>query len=256
MFFQKKKKYDLIFGIGEACSCSSTLRSANLQVRSYPFDWLFGSTFIDRVKILVNNFENLIRLEDIVCTGNNGIPHHLCDIYTNTANGLGFNHDFLSGCNPADEIDEVVEKYRRRGERLIKSAESAKRILAVWIDSPGSNWKKKNDDDFIEGIKILQQRFPDAKVDLLVIEWEIGREYKNKTYRRLNEFIEKYSFDYQFHHKKKQVADFVVDEKMLHKILKSYELNLTLKEKIENYFFNKDVPPFIKWLLEFIAAAV
>ncbi|MBQ2645142.1 hypothetical protein IJG14_06195 [bacterium] len=235
MIFFNKKKYDLIFGIGEACSCSSTLRRANLQIKSFPFDWLFGSTFLGRVNILVNNFENLINLQDIECTGNNGIPHHLCDIYTNKSNGLGFNHDFLSGVNPASVIDEISEKYQRRGNRLIKKANQSENILAVWIDSPGSNWKMKIDEDFVKGQELLQKKFKNAKLDLLVITWEKDLSYKKRKYEKINNNIEKYTFDYQFHHKKKQIPDYVVDEKVLLKILNKYKLKMTFKEKFDNY---------------------
>ena len=55
-----KKKYDLIFSMGAACSCSSALRSAELQVASYPFDWLFGSDFCNRANIVVNDFERFL----------------------------------------------------------------------------------------------------------------------------------------------------------------------------------------------------
>ena len=54
------KKYDLIFSIGEACSCTSALRLAKLQFKSYPLDWLFGSDFIGRCKILASQFEHFI----------------------------------------------------------------------------------------------------------------------------------------------------------------------------------------------------
>jgi len=37
--------YDLIFSIGEACFCTQILRFNNLQEFSYPFDWMYGSTF-------------------------------------------------------------------------------------------------------------------------------------------------------------------------------------------------------------------
>lgn len=245
-----KKKYDLIFGIGEACSCSTCLRRANLQIRSYPLDWLFGSTFLNRVKLLINNFANIINLEDIECVGNNGIPTHLCDIYSNKANGLVFNHDFLSGTNPETEIFEVQNKYKRRGERLINFAENAKTILAVWIDSPGALWQKKNDEDFFEGQRLLQERFPNAQVDLLVIEWDKSYKYDNNRYTKLSDRIEKYSFDYQFHHKKKYIADYVVDEKLLCKVLKKYKLNMTTEDLIHNLLFKKNVPQFIKVILK------
>ena len=34
------KRYDICFGIGEACVCSQVLRKAGLQKLSYPFDWV------------------------------------------------------------------------------------------------------------------------------------------------------------------------------------------------------------------------
>lgn len=40
-----EKKYDLIFSVGEARSCAEVLRESRLRFYSYPFDWLYGSTF-------------------------------------------------------------------------------------------------------------------------------------------------------------------------------------------------------------------
>ena len=37
------KTYDFIFGLGNACSCTQTLREADLQVLSFPFDWVILS---------------------------------------------------------------------------------------------------------------------------------------------------------------------------------------------------------------------
>lgn len=238
--FCSKKKYDFIFGIGEACSCSSTLRSSNLQIKSLPFDWIFGSSFLGRVNMIMNNFENFIRAEDLEYTGDNGITAHLCDIYKNNYNGLIFNHDFLHGSKLEETIEEVTAKYKRRAARLYQQANSASSILVVWIDSPGANWVMKNNADFVDGHKLLAQKFPDAKVDLLVFAYEQGLNFKNCKYERLNENIEKYTFDYQKkYHKNKPLPDYVVDEKMLAKFLKKYELNLTIKEKWDNYFYKK-----------------
>ena len=237
--FLFKKKYDLIFGVGEACSCSSTLRRGNLQIQSFPLDWLFGSTFLNRVKILCNDFENFIRLEDLEYKGNNGIPAHLCDIYKNNYNGLTFNHDFLSGSDLNTAINEVAEKYKRRANRLLSLAKNAKTILVVWIDSPGANWVKKDNADFKEGLNLLKNKFPNAKIDLIVFEWQQGLPFKKRIKEQLSDEITKYTFDYQFHHKKKVIADYVVDEKMLLKILNNLELNLSIKEKFDNYFFKR-----------------
>ena len=52
------KKYDFVFSIGEACSCTQVLRQQGLQNASYPFDWLFGSTLVKRCEILANEFKD------------------------------------------------------------------------------------------------------------------------------------------------------------------------------------------------------
>lgn len=230
-----KQKYDLIFSLGEACSCSSALRRANLQITSFPFDWLFGAKFLDRVKILTNDFKDLIRCEDLKYKGNNNIPTHLCSIYENKSNGIIFNHDILESEKFEEVIDEVIKKYERRAKRLIDKGLNSKKILAVYIDSPGAKWVEKDENDFIEGQKLLQSKFPNAKTDLLVLRWKKGLSIKKKEFTRINDNIIRYSFDYQFHHKKKVVADYVVDEKMLMEIFKKYELNMTPKEKLENF---------------------
>ena len=41
-------KYDLIFSMGEACSCSEAIRRLNYQDFSYPFDWVANLTFLER----------------------------------------------------------------------------------------------------------------------------------------------------------------------------------------------------------------
>lgn len=239
MFF-KKKNYDFIFGIGEACSCSSTLRSCNLQIKSLPFDWLFGSSFLGRVNMIANNFDNFIRAEDLEIIGDNGIESHLCDIYRNNYNGLIFNHDFLHGSNINEAINDVAQKYKRRADRLYDQANKAKSILVVWIDTPGANWTRKNNADFVEGHKILAEKFSHAKVDLVVFAYEKGLDFKNYRFEKINDNIEKYTFDYhKMYHKKKLLPDYIVDEKLMHKILKNYGLNISLKEKWDNYIFKK-----------------
>lgn len=239
--FNKKKKYDFIFGIGEACSCSSSLRSAYLQIKSLPFDWIGGSDFVKRVNIIVNDFKNFISKENLVYIGNNEIPSHLCDIYKNNENNLIFNHDFLSGKNFDEEYIKVQNKYKRRAERLIKNIKNSDKVLVVWLATPGAARINISDKEYIEGYNILTEKFSDTKIDLLVFNYEKGLAFKNKKYEKISENIEKYTFDYHKSlHKGKPIADYVVDEKLIMRILKNYELNMTLKEKWNNYWFRKN----------------
>lgn len=238
--FFNKKKYDFVFGIGEACSCSSTLRSANLQIKSLPFDWIAGSDFTKRVDMIVNGFQDFIKKESLVCIGDNGIPSHLCDIYKNKENHLIFNHDFLSGKDFDEEYKNVHEKYIRRAERLFKNINNSEKLLAVWISTPGAARIESSDEDYINGYNVLCKKFPSKKLDLLVFNYEKGLSFGNRKYERITDNIEKYTFDYhKAFHKGKPLADYVVDEKMLKKILKKYELKMTLKEKWDNYIFKK-----------------
>lgn len=48
----RKRKYDLIFSLGEACFMASALRKNKLRFFACPFDWMYGSNFKGRCKIL------------------------------------------------------------------------------------------------------------------------------------------------------------------------------------------------------------
>lgn len=238
--FNPKKKYDFIFGIGEACSCSSSLRNANLQIQSLPFDWIGGSDFVKRADIISNDFHNFLKKENLEYQGNNGIPSHLCDIYKNNENNLIFNHDFLSGKNFDEECVTVQNKYKRRAERLSNNIKNSKTVLAVWLSTPGAARIDISDDEYIQGYDILTKKFPEQKIDLLVFNYEKGLSFKNKKYEKISDNIEKYTFDYHKpFHKGKQLPDYVVDEKLMMKILKNYELKMSLKQKWNNYLYKK-----------------
>ena len=74
---------------------------------------------------------------------------------------------------------------------------------------------------------------------MLVFAWQKNLKFQNRKKEEISNNILKYTFDYQFHHKKKIVADYVVDEKMLLKILRKYELKMSFKEKFENFKLKK-----------------
>ena len=51
-------QYDLVFSLGQACACSLTLRTANLQLASFPLDWLADGTLPSRVDLLIRRFDH------------------------------------------------------------------------------------------------------------------------------------------------------------------------------------------------------
>ncbi len=111
------KDFDLIFSIGEACSCSQCLRNSRLQFYSYPFDWLYGADFIARIKLLTSGMKDFINKEDLEYHSEERNIN--CIAYHNKRNDIVFNHDFKKGV-PFDEMYQIVkEKYDRRSKDFI-----------------------------------------------------------------------------------------------------------------------------------------
>ena len=153
----KLRKFDLIFSLGEACSSSETLRRHLLQVESYPFDWLYGSDFIGRCRILVNDFENFIEKEDLEYA--HEVRSIKCVAYHNKSNDITFNHDFLKELPLDESYEQVKQKYNRRIARLLKNIENSKDVLVVWLETPCTNHKVVANQEIIDGFNILKSKF-------------------------------------------------------------------------------------------------
>ena len=124
-----KKKYDLVFSLGAACSCAQTLIGANLRQFSSPFDWLFGSDFSGRCEILSSNFQRFLEEKDLTYSYSERSVS--CDAYYNNYNSLTFNHDFETKKELKETYPAVKEKYDRRINRLLQKIQKANSILIV-----------------------------------------------------------------------------------------------------------------------------
>lgn len=179
----KKKKYDLIFSIGAACSCTRSLRFSHLQNYSYPFDWLFGSSFKGRVEILISDFKRYIEksdLEDIHITNND--KSNLCEVYYNKYNDITFNHDFPANL-PFEKAYEIVRnKYDRRISRLLSKINTSKSILIVYIETPDCTNKLDDNNILFEALENLKNKYPDKTINILYF-------YQNSSMNH-KEFIE------------------------------------------------------------------
>lgn len=162
------KKYNLIFSIGEACSCTQALRQNKLQVYSFPFDWLFGSNYIDRCKILASNFERFIDKSDLEFSHEERSIK--CNAYHNSYNDLTFNHDFDKNVEFDEMYETVKNKYNRRISRLLKLIDKSRRILVVYIEVPSSNHIQVSNEEILNGYKIIKNSFPLPEIDLLYIK--------------------------------------------------------------------------------------
>ena len=163
----KSRKYDFIFSIGEACSCTQVLRQLGLQDASYPFDWLFGNTFIGRCKILSEEFKDFIRKEDLEFFREE--KSIKCNAYHNKLNDIVFNHDFLKSINFEEAYTIVREKYDRRIKRLLNKIQNSNSVLVVYMEIPTTNHVEVPNEEILQGYSILKEKFGD-KINLLYIK--------------------------------------------------------------------------------------
>lgn len=225
--FKKKKEYDLVFSIGEACSCSSSLRASYLQEESYPLDWVFGTDFIGRCKIVAGEFKDYINKEDLEYSFSNRSIS--CSAYHNKTNDLTFNHDFLESV-PFDEMyDKVKEKYERRIKRLVDKLKSSKRILIVYMETPITDHEIIPNENIIEGAKIIEEKFKreDNIIDFLYITHKKG--VNNKI--NIKDNILKIEYDYKAYNSD---IDYCVNFKRMNKLLSSL-----YKLKMPRFYFAK-----------------
>lgn len=202
----QKKTYDLVLPLGEACSCTETLREAGLQHLSFPFDWISYANpdgerakhdVLFRAKDIAGRFHGWFSPEDftlVSTTQGNGK-----DVYINRALDLIFNHDFPSGMEFSRAFELVNARYRKRGARLLQLLDAARRVLIVRMERPCDKLLKfipTLPDDCRELRRVLQSAFPNATFDVFVFRFERGRDEKNLVEEEIEPGLTQVTFDY------------------------------------------------------------
>lgn len=187
-------KYDLIFGIGGACSCSQILRKCHLQFYSYPYDWLFGADILTRAKILSDNYRRFIDFEDLEDAGyDNKDKNNLCEVFHNKSNDIVFNHDFRYGKPINETYDKVKAKYDRRIQRQLDQIEHSDNVLVLYLQIPNDR-KIVDNKNLIESHEILKDRFPQQNITLLYIYCKHGSQ--QVRYEKIQDGLFKAEYDY------------------------------------------------------------
>ncbi|MBE7704855.1 MAG: hypothetical protein E7Z90_03460 [Cyanobacteria bacterium SIG29] len=228
------KKYDFIFSIGEACSCTQLLRENDLQFASYPLDWVAGSNFEERINLFLNQFKNYINKDDLEYAFYNGIND--CNAYYNKQNDFTFNHDFSAKLDFNVSYDEVKSKYNRRIERLYSDINKSNSILMVWVELPLTDSKKADKSSIVEIFNKVLLKYPNKKFDLLYI---VNNEKQTNNIEKLSDNVTYVVSSYK---DKKSEFDYAVKRKKLTWLFNKYTLNLPfgflLKRKIQRLFVN------------------
>lgn len=200
-----RKKYDLVLGLGMACSCSETLRRAGLQLLSFPYDWITIATeapsdyvgdVTARVSEIVGGFANWLDPRTLTLALKDSQSGK--DIYHDSRRNLVFNHDFIAGVPFADAHAQVAAKYQRRIDRLLALLASAKRVLIVRIDRPDLPVCTETS-DALKALDILAAAYPAADFDFLQLSYEEGRPLKDMIVSREGDHFTRWTFDYKDH---------------------------------------------------------
>ena len=224
----EKTKYDLILSIGQACSCTEVLRKACLQFYSYPFDWLYGSNFTERIKLLCNNMENFTNKENLEYIQD--IKSTSRRLFRNKVTDISFNHDFEI-YRPLDETyPEFEKKYKRRIERMYKQIDKSNKILFVYLQTPNDS-NELSEEELINGLNLLKNKLGGSRVSLLYLYSDSNRQYENRQVKFLNEDLTIVKFDYNAHDEN---IPYKVQYKALNKIFTKFKISnkfLTYKNK-------------------------
>lgn len=199
----KLQTYDLVFGLGQACSCTETLRKAQLQLLSFPYDWVTTihdpkpdeeSDVLSRVHQLCDGFSTWFDRGDFELLSHQ--PTAKKDPYVCRRLNLIFNHDFPSDL-PYEQAYELVRaRYRRRAARLLQLIRSANRVLLVLVDRPNQTIPTRIE-DCRRAREILSRAFAPAKFDFFLFRREEGRDFGDRLVEEIEPGFTCCRFDYR-----------------------------------------------------------
>ena len=224
-------KFDIVFSIGEDCSCTSYLRRCNLQNYSYPFDWLTNAPFKNRITLIYDDFENFLNINDLkplVKKANNENEKKF-DLYENIKNEIYFYHDFPAGLNINESHKIVSEKYQRRIKRFYNEIEKSQKILFVWL----SHSKLHSEEKIIDAYEKLHNKFSNKEIYLLIIE----NNTENKSINLKDNHVLIINQDTKSDDKKHHYDKTMGNKTNNLKVFKKIKLNITFKAKIKKLLY-------------------
>ena len=190
------KTYDFIFGLGNACSCTQTLREADLQFLSFPFDWVILSKTDDlrrRVETIANGFAGWFEKGDLRKIGVYAPGNR--DIYLNEATGTVFNHEFRRNEDLDAVYPAVRAKYDRRIRRFLQLLSSSREILVLRVDRPDQ--VPTSEAECREALRRLRKLYPSARFEMLHLAMKDGVSVEGRQVEDLGEGLVRVGFDYR-----------------------------------------------------------
>ncbi len=212
------KKYDEIIPIGMDCLLAICLNEIGIRTKSYPFDWLYKNEqdfFLTATNCILDDFAQFFKKENLEIKGKLKIHNTLnCK---NTVTGFYHIHDFRANTNKLDKYQEAFTKYNRRISRLIENLSSDKDILFVCMEQ-----YQTPDSVFVKQMNLLQNKYPSARINLLVLQHDASKKEVEYEEIKLSETITKILYNNDYEYSPKLNDKWYRNKKMTLKILKRY----------------------------------
>lgn len=163
----KKERYDLIFTLGVACTGTQVLREAGLQFGTLPFDWVGRGKMRTRVDIVMSDFRDWLKLEQLELRENK--PEEPDALYYNRTNELRFAHDFPKSRSLEEAFPEVEAKYARRIARFEKLLRQSRKVLLFWLEDMRNEYPV-GEADIRYCLDAFTRKYPKTAFRLLLID--------------------------------------------------------------------------------------
>ena len=199
----RKKNFDLIVPLGNACSCSMSLRKARLQLLSFPYDWLTpGSGEADvltdlgnRVENICNDFKDWLNLSDFEIFADSE-PTARTEYVRNPKMNMLFLHDFPKGVPLSASFAAVNAKYQKRIRRLLTLIRASKRVLFLRMDRPESKTQTPVD-CCQDALQKLSGKFPGVTFEMTLLQQDASIPFSRRRYEDLGGGLTRIRFDYR-----------------------------------------------------------
>ena len=167
------KRFDMAFSMGFSCGGTVALRRAGLQFAAYPLDWIGSPGIVASAKMIAADFAGWFEKDDLQLVAVRGGSFQN-NVYQNRKTRFGFPHDFPRCFRFEEKYPETAEKYRRRVNRFLRELSAAKTALVVYVERPINS--RATDADLVEAKRILEQKFPATRFELVYYFPDEGRE--------------------------------------------------------------------------------
>ena len=192
------KEYNFIIPFGSDCLTAMTLNTLGLRKKSFPFDWLYidskKSYFQEAMDCILDDFHHFFKLPNFKIDGKALGTHQTWKIKDKGTDFI-FMHDVKLTENVWLKYRNVSKKYQRRIKRLKNILSENNDVLLLYMEQ-----NKTPDKMFIQKMAKLAKKYPNANIDLLVLQHDGNKGELEQETIQLTGNIKKivYNNDYKY----------------------------------------------------------